>query len=119
MSAFTFINLASFSAVASTIDQAAAEFAITNDAVVAMTTSVFILAHGTQRLPTVNLLLKIDAIPSSFRTIGFGSAVWGNRTLTRSLPNNQRLADADFVRPFSSFTEGESTSHGIDRRALP
>lgn len=117
VSAFTPINLASFSTVAPVIDRAATEFAMTSDAVVETTASAFILAHGGQRLPAVNLLPEIDAIPSSLRTIDFGSAVWGNRTLTRSLPNNQRLADAGFVRPFPSFTEGESVSHGIGRQA--
>lgn len=67
--------------VAPAIGQVAAEFAITSDAVVAMTISVFILAHGRSRLSAENLPLKIDAITSSLRPIGFRSAVRGKHTL--------------------------------------
>lgn len=72
MSTFAFISPVSPSTVAPAINQAVTEFAITSDAVVRLAISVFILAHGGQRLPVVNLLLKIDAVPSSLRTLVSG-----------------------------------------------
>lgn len=78
-----------------------------------MTISVFnlFLAHG-------ELCVLVDAAPPSPQSISFGSVVRGNYILTRSLPNNQCLTDADFARPFSSFTEGESMVYGLGRHAL-
>lgn len=74
MSAFAFVGPVSSSMVAPAINQVAAEFAVTSDAVVAMTVSVFILAHGGSHLPAEDLVLGIDAIPSSLRSVGFRSA---------------------------------------------
>ena len=68
--------------VAPAINQVAVEFAITSDAVVAMTVSVFILAHGGLRPPVENLVLKIDAVTSSIRSVGFRSAVRGSYAFT-------------------------------------
>lgn len=46
MSAFTFISPVSSSMVAPASDQLAASFGITNNAVIALTTSIFVLAYG-------------------------------------------------------------------------
>ncbi|KAF9652760.1 MFS polyamine transporter [Thelephora ganbajun] len=67
VSAFAFISPVSSSMVAPASGQVAADFAITSEAVVAMTISVFTLAHGGSRL-LVNPLVKFDAISPSSRS---------------------------------------------------
>ena len=47
VSAFTFISPVSSSMIAPASDTLAAQFGITNTAVIALTTSVFVLAYGT------------------------------------------------------------------------
>lgn len=71
---FAFTSLASSSILAPVSSQVAAEFAITNDAVVALTISIFVLAQGMLDL-LANLLAEVDVIPSSLRPIGFESDV--------------------------------------------
>ena len=85
--------------VAPAIGQVAAEFAITSDAVVAMTISVFILAHGRSCLSVENLLLKIDASHQAFGPLVLGPL---SEVSIHSypLPNNRRLADVNSTRPF-------------------
>jgi len=74
MSAFAFIAPVSSSMVAPASYQVAEDFAITSDAVVAMTISVFILAQGALN-PPANLLVNVDVGSPSYRSIGSGPAV--------------------------------------------
>ena len=72
---FAFVGPASSSMVAPAIGQVAADFAITNDAVLTMTVSAFVLANGESLLPVLNLPPKVDSIPLSSRPTDFGPAV--------------------------------------------
>lgn len=61
MSMFAFVGSASSSMMAPAAGQVAADFAITNDAVLTMTVSAFVLAYSGSLLPVlVNVFLKVD-----------------------------------------------------------